>query len=291
MAQAHGERAHSKFSASGAERWFNCPGSVAASEGIEDKASSYALEGTLAHEVLEVYLNSLISGDPGPLPLGTNLEMRNLAYQSAQFIFNMHKSRPGSELLVENKTYLDFIHPEMFGTYDSSIVDYFATLDVFDFKYGQGHSVSPVENLQMIFYGLGLGYKHKFNFKSVRLWIDQPRVRGYDGPLFWELPIRKLMSYQKVFEEAVERVIKSPYTFVEGDWCHWCKGKKKCPLKNEKRILQAQTIFNTEPLEVNRGEEKDQKESNEKEVLKSEADWRKEKSRSQKSKRKIKDFF
>ena len=51
--QKHKQRAHSKFSASGAERWFACPGSVELSEGVPDKETEWSKEGTLAHEVLE----------------------------------------------------------------------------------------------------------------------------------------------------------------------------------------------------------------------------------------------
>ena len=40
---------HAKLSPSSAVRWMTCPGSVALSEGIEDKSSSNADEGSMMH--------------------------------------------------------------------------------------------------------------------------------------------------------------------------------------------------------------------------------------------------
>ena len=48
--------AHSKLSASGAERWMRCPGSIAMSEGLPDTSSVAADEGTAAHFIASVCL-------------------------------------------------------------------------------------------------------------------------------------------------------------------------------------------------------------------------------------------
>ena len=41
--------AHAKLGPSAAERWFNCPGSIRASEGMPNNSSVFAAEGTAAH--------------------------------------------------------------------------------------------------------------------------------------------------------------------------------------------------------------------------------------------------
>lgn len=240
----HTTRAHSKFSASGAERWMNCPGSVALSEGLPDKSSPWAKEGTEAHEVLE----KVLSGNWQPSDAhGVPKEMIDHAFRAAYFINSLAKELPSAELLVETRVYLDFIHPEMFGTFDSAVVDHFGTLHVFDYKYGAGHFVTPgtleKPNLQMAFYGIGLAARYEFNFKTVRLWIIQPRVKGFEGPLYLDLPTRVIMNMVRLFKVAVERVEKNPNEYIEGGWCHWCKAKNICPLKQEKKLEKARQAF------------------------------------------------
>lgn len=236
------ERAHSKFSASGAERWFKCPGSVELSEGLPDKTSIYAEEGTRAHEVLEDILEAMLKGRTTYMITDTE-EMARRACDAARFMVGIYKSLPESMIQVETRIYLDFIHPEMFGTFDGAVIDYFGTLHVFDYKYGAGYAVSAKENLQMIFYAIGVAHLHHWNFKKVRMWIIQPRISGYDGPTFWEIGIFELKAYVGKFTEAVSRVEKRPDLYIEGQHCHWCKAKSICPMKTEKKLNKARQAF------------------------------------------------
>lgn len=247
----HETRKHSKFSASGADRWFKCPGSVQLSEGLPDKSSPWAEEGTRAHEVLEAYMRVTLSGNDGAaveeyraLVRQVPREMAAHAEKAGDFIFGIAAKHPGSEVLVESRVELAFVHPEAFGTFDGAVVDHFGTLHVFDFKYGAGHAVSVRENLQMIFYGLGLAFRYDWNFKRVRLWIIQPRIKGYDGPTWWELTMEELRrKFLPLFLQAVRRVETFPELFAEGRHCHWCKAKSKCPLKLQAKLDSAVEIF------------------------------------------------
>ena len=47
---------HAVISPSAADRWIHCPGSVALTKDLEDKGSTYAAEGTLAHSICELKL-------------------------------------------------------------------------------------------------------------------------------------------------------------------------------------------------------------------------------------------
>ena len=245
----HSVRAHSKFSASGSERWISCPGSVELSEGLPDKSSPWAKEGTDGHEALEAYTLIELSGNDGavlqeqsPRLSGKPREMLQYAAEASTFLTRLYRNNPHSDILVETRIHLDFIHPDMFGTFDACIADHFGTLHIFDYKYGI-HAVSPVENLQLIFYGLGMAHQFKWNFKRVRLWIIQPRVRGYDGPTYWDIPISELKRYVDFFRTAVRRVEEEPDTFVEGNWCHFCKAKSICPLKAETKLEEAKQLW------------------------------------------------
>lgn len=255
--KVHAERKHSKFSASASERWFNCQGSVALSEGLPDKDSKWSLEGTRAHEVLEEIF--LAAKSVGATQIGhasfdrsVPREMIDHGLNAANFILGLHANTPQSELLIETRIHLPFIHPEMFGTFDSGIVDYFGTLHVFDYKYGAGHAVSPgtvsKPNLQMVFYGIGLAHQYQWNFKRVRLWIVQPRIRGYDGPQFLDMSIAELKGNVEQFERAVERVEKNPKKYAEGNWCHFCKAKSVCPLKQGARLERSKSAFKASPI-------------------------------------------
>jgi hypothetical protein len=257
VSPSHAERKHSKFSASGAERWFNCPGSVELSEGMPDRTTVYSEEGTLAHELLELILVEAfrvgffpehVLGDGKCRPI----EMQQHCFRAAEKIWNLWRSTPGAEGLAEVRVSLDFIHPEAFGTFDAAVVDHFGTLHVFDYKYGAGHAVSAVENLQMLFYAIGLAHRYDWNFKCVRMWIIQPRIAGYDGPTFWEVSIEELSKkWVAQFSWSISRVQENPDKFEEGEWCHWCKAKSKCPLKLKRRFDEAKMIFG--PVIENRG--------------------------------------
>jgi hypothetical protein len=250
----HQERKHSKFSASGAERWINCPGSVELCEGVPDVETEWSKEGTLAHELLEEIL--IVGRDLKVRKIGHintekkySPEMKRITLQAANFILEKNwQLRPHAELLIERRVFLDFIHPEAFGTLDASIVDLFGTLHVLDYKYGSGHSVSVKENLQMIFYALAVAHEYQWCFSKVCIWIVQPRIRGYNGPVFWEISIAELKKYVALFEQAIERVIKSPTKYAEGSWCHWCKAKSKCPLKQDAKAKNAKKLFTRSPV-------------------------------------------
>ncbi len=251
-ASDHAERAHSKFSASGASRWFACPGSVGLSEGLPDKSSDKAKEGTLAHEVVEKILLEQIKNDALTKCYAySNVSRGMLAHAqgAADFMFGLHKKTPDSEIMVETRVYLDFLHPEAFGTFDGAVVEHFGTLHVFDFKYGT-YPVSPKENLQMLFYAIGLAHRYQWNFERVRMWIIQPRVDNYEGPVFWEISIRELRAWVIEFQGAIDRVLKFPKMYVEGQYCYFCKAKSICPLKQEKKFDKANTIFGKVPLAI-----------------------------------------
>lgn len=251
MTVPHPERKHSKFSASGSERWLNCPGSVTLSEGIPSKDSVWSREGTVAHEVLEQRLRERIQN--GRIHLAAvekeaTREMVGHVEHAASFILGLKQKLPYADILVETRIALPFIHPEMFGTFDAAIVDHFGVLHVIDFKYGAGHAVNPVKCLQMIVYGMGLAARYDWNFRQARLWIIQPRIKGYDGPTFWDISIPDLKRYVDVFREGVRRAETQPTVFKEGSHCHWCPARPICPSKTKAKLGRAMDLFSSNPL-------------------------------------------
>lgn len=244
-ALSHAERAHSKFSASASERWMKCPGSVRLCETVPSRTSKWAEEGTQAHEVLEKMLKAVMVEKTDLFAVeAPNQEMWEHGRKAVAWIRKLFGQHLGADFLLETRVYLDFIHPEMFGTFDSSVIEHFGTLHVIDYKYGAGVPVSPVKNLQMIFYGIGLAARYRWNFKTVRLWIYQPRIKGFEGPLYWDVSIAELKKiWVPLYVEGIKRVEKFPEKYVEGGWCHWCNAKGVCPLKSDKKNQQAALVF------------------------------------------------
>lgn len=247
-------RAHSKFAASASDRWFACPGSVELSEGIPDKGNVYSEEGTHAHKGLELHLKCYLSGNAEPYLTeyqkwhnNAPPEMTMHVLNAYRFILRQASKTPNALLCAEERICLPFLHKDAFGTYDAAIVEDFGTLHVMDFKYGAGVGVQPKENLQLIFYAMGVAAKYDWNFLNVSLWIIQPRHKNYQSPVSWTLPIDELYGYVDVFKKAVDRVLNESKTYVEGSHCHWCKAKSVCPLKTNRKYEKADSFFAAPP--------------------------------------------
>jgi hypothetical protein len=280
----HKLRAHSKFSASGSQRWLNCSASVELEEAAPPSPDSkWSREGTLAHEVLEC----LLKRKPLPDKFDVTSEMIAHCEKAANKIHALHKAFGGT-LLVEKRVYATFIHPEMFGTVDAVIAANDGTLHIIDFKYGAGHIVDPVKNTQLIQYALSVAESYGWNehFFTVKMWILQPRA-GDDWHKSWTITMTELQGkWLYVWEQGVKRVLKGGGQPMPGSHCHWCRAKTTCPAKNETRVQKIANQFLNTPLE--RGI--DGKEETEKSRVE-EKSGDKEKARSQKSKQAFKKSF
>lgn len=181
---------HAMLSASGSERWLACPPSAQLELQFPKKTSSYAEEGTAAHELCKLtarywlseisemeYENQLAEFSKGQY---YNAEMQECASDYGQFISETVKATrkdcPDAIVELEVKG-LDFSEwaPEGFGTGDCIIVAD-DKLEIIDFKYGKGVRVDAVGNLQMRLYALGAIrlYGALYDIKRVKMSIIQP---------------------------------------------------------------------------------------------------------------------
>lgn len=278
---AHNTRAHSKFSASGSERWLNCAASVELEEGMENKTSPWAEEGTEAHEVLETLfkmraLKSFHSRQFADAVDGSDDPMIVNAMKMVDLVYELKETLVEPELLVEVRVYNEEIHSEMFGTVDAALVELFGTLHVLDYKYGQGHVVNPEKNTQMIQYALGLAEKFEWQFSDIVVHICQPRS-GKNWHKEWKISIDELKAWREIWRKGVKRVEKGGNKPFIGNWCHWCKAKTICPAQVERRQDKIGNMFDNNPLtnedeygfkEESSIEEKGRKESGKKETRK-----------------------
>lgn len=236
-AGTHSERAHSRFAASSAERWMQCPYSVAASERARPIPDGpWAAEGTLAHEKLEAMVK-----DPNWAYKTFNDEMTSYVLKARQELSVFQEEAFLHKFMVEEKVYLDFIHEDMYGTLDYGIIEPGAELHILDFKYGKKR-VSPVESLQLIFYALGIAHKYHYDFASVKLTIIQPRCPGKISSS-WETSVKRLKDFEVFFRKGVARVERGGNKPVEGSWCFFCKARLECPAKLAKQKDKSRMMF------------------------------------------------
>lgn len=221
---------HAKLSASGSSRWINCPGSVNAEQGIEDKSSSFANEGSVAHELAE---QALTLGRPVGNWLGNtfeewpdiavNQEMVDAVAVYRDFV----QSIKGQQLIEQQVDFSDWV-PDGFGTSDAIVIND-NTLHVIDLKYGKGVAVSPENNSQGMLYALGAyAFTNElYNITRIDITIVQPRLDHIET---WSVSVPELLKFGSMVSEKAREALTDDAPRVPGEQqCRWCKAKATCP--------------------------------------------------------------
>lgn len=244
------EKAHAKFSASGADRWLNCPGSIAMCDGVpEQPESAYAAEGTKAHECLEEILSKKPRTKAGYVKK-YGLEMYEYALDAAHWIINQ-ATQTGGKVICETKINSSpFTTEGQFGTLDAAIIRDFDRLTVVDYKYGMGIAVDPEYdgdcNPQLAYYALGLSYEYFHNFSEIELVIIQPRAYHESGETIRTavFSMRHMLEWAEKFRAGVKAALDPLAPTKAGRWCKFCPAAFKCPELKDKAIKEAQVVFN-----------------------------------------------
>lgn len=229
---------HAILSPSAAHRWLNCTAAPLLEKDVEDKGSTFAEEGSLAHAYCAKKLKEFLGKDVSE----ENKEIAELneQYHSGEMDeytdtyktivlekFNAARAKTkDAQLLVEVK--LDFSHyvPDAFGTSDAVIIAD-GCMEVIDFKYGKGVKVSAVENPQMMIYALGAWdlFNFEYNITKVKMTIVQPRL---DNLSEFEISVGDLINWAVDVLEPKAKEAYAGGTQKPGDWCQFCKVKAKC---------------------------------------------------------------
>lgn len=230
---------HAKLSASGAQRWMSCPGSVKAEENIPHQTNKYADEGTLAHELAAEYLYYLKNNGHGSIDVLKSYDddMVKAADDYYAYVKNLEilvRSRSNEYLetciFIEEKVNYSNIVPDGFGTADCIISGAYE-LHIIDFKYG----VNPIYargNMQLMLYAIGALNSIPFiGIETITLHIVQPRANNFST---WELTINELYSYYKYINyKALEALKDDAPRIPSKEACMWCKARFTCyALKN-----------------------------------------------------------
>jgi len=257
----HKERAHAKLSASGASRWATCPGSVQMEDGIPDKESVYAQEGTLAHEMSELKLKHYL--DPkgfGKRKLNAAIKKlkENELYQAemesytdtyVDFIKEKALSFP-SNPYIEIEKRVDFSRwvDGGFGTCDCVLI-HGSTLSIIDLKYGKGVPVSSEQNEQLILYALGAydAFNLIYNLDKIELNIVQPRINNFST---WEISLTELLLWGDYFKVQAEKALGGKGELVpSAKACKFCKARDICTARAENN-LSLESEIKLKPNEI-----------------------------------------
>ncbi len=257
----HKERAHAKLSASGASRWATCPGSVQMEDGIPDKESIYAQEGTLAHEMSELKLKHYL--DPkGFVKRKLNaaikklkenelyqVEMESYTDTYVDFIKEKALSFP-SNPYIEIEKRVDFSRwvDGGFGTCDCILI-HGSTLSIIDLKYGKGVPVSSEQNEQLILYALGAydAFNLIYNLDKIELNIVQPRINNFST---WEISLTELLLWGDYFKVQAEKALGGNGELVpSAKACKFCKARGICTARAENN-LSLESEIKLKPNEI-----------------------------------------
>ena len=229
--------AHSTVAPSSADRWVNCPGSVAMAAQYPEEETEQSREGTAAHWIGSEELE----GRPvtvAQAPNGVILtdEMRESAQVWVDHVREVMAKAPGGEppfLRVELRTAIARIHEECFGTPDTWLyLPHNRHLHVWDFKHGHD-PVDAVENMQLMLYVCGildqLGDVDDQR-TTVSLHIVQPRAYRGGGPVqTWTTTAAMMRAHWNHAREAAHVALSPNAHTKAGAWCRHCPARHACP--------------------------------------------------------------
>ena len=243
---------NAKLSPSAAERWMTCPGSVVLSEGMPNRGSAYAEEGTQAHDLAERILKS----HRGDTIAHNNREMWDHVQVYATYVQDLYAE--GDILAVEKQIK---VTDQVWGTADALVWNEAkAELHVVDLKYGAGVAVEVSNNLQLKIYALAALLTMKLPAKTVVATIVQPRLPHPDGLIrSKEYAAVDLLDFHADLMDAVKRVdgaweFKSATPVEPRLWeaeyltpsekgCRWCLAAPTCPKLKAQSTALAKKVF------------------------------------------------
>lgn len=233
----HAQRSHARLSASRAERFMLCPGSVKLESRMPWEPPGEAAQiGTAIHELSE----AMLRGDalnPADYPD----EHWNMANEYAEFVNGLCVQPKRKLIEVNLDEGLKSLHPALGGTADAVLTEK-RTLHVVDLKTGR-IPVSAHNNKQMLTYALGA--MRQFGAPAdieVAMHIFQPRT----GHNVWVTDGLTVIAHGHELKVAAEAALSDDAPINPGgSQCQWCRAKPICPALRERVQDAARTEFNT----------------------------------------------
>lgn len=258
QAPDHSSRAHAVLGASGSSRWINCTPSAQLEQQVPGNTTSvYAEEGTLAHEISELYISNEVLGTLSDSQLNEEMDRmmshelfsnemldeipKYTDYVRAQALEARCNDKCAVVEIEQRLDLTDFV-PESFGTADCVVISN-DTLEVIDLKYGKGVPVYADHNTQLMLYGLGAYSKYSilFDIKTVKLTICQPRLNNISS---WSISVDDLLAWaNNVLVPAAKAAYNGEGQQKAGPWCRFCRVRMKCRAQAEEQLSIAKHEF------------------------------------------------
>ena len=232
---------HARLSASAAERWLHCYGSVNAIEALPPAPPSpAAAEGTLAHDIAATWMITRIS------PVYRGIFGKTYTVDGHAFVFDevmldgVQFYVDTCEKLALEKRWVELDLTPALSEWDS---DFGGTADfvtyspikkllrVVDFKYGQGMFVSADDNKQLKVYALGALLAINQPTDTVEVYIVQPRFEGAEPVRRESFPAHDLLEFAGDIAHAAKATRLPDAPFIPGPWCNktFCPNARQCP--------------------------------------------------------------
>lgn len=255
----HSQRAHARFSASTAHRWFACPGSVALCESLPPAPESeYAREGTRAHELLEMYLRRWTEGHDDFAESSTwqeaPKEMREAVTECVDYVVDLMDEHEDAQLYLEKQFQIPSVAApgDVWGTSDIVIyVPSWQLVYVIDYKHGAGKIVDvgtrENPNKQLMFYAYGVVSSFPdWDVTEVVLSIVQPRVNHADNCCYKELcvPVADVEIFYVQIEAEITECLHPQAQLVPGEeQCQFCSAAVSCPAREKMALAVIGSTF------------------------------------------------
>lgn len=238
------------------------------SEGIDEKSSRYADEGTAAHTLAQHCFDKCFDADRfigqyididkpisdcfsskagGDHVFLIDDEMAEGVQEYLDFVRELANQ---NDVEVKTESYVNLRWIGIAGL-DGGTADFSCyntetkTLDVVDFKYGRGVAVEPQDNKQLLCYALGVARRYSNQgLAQVRLTVVQPRCPHPKGSIrTWEVDVLDLFEFEDEIRERALATRDPEAPLVAGEHCKFCPAAAICEVRREQVLELAQAEF------------------------------------------------
>jgi len=243
---------HALLAPSGAARWLACTPSARLEEGLPDRSSDAADEGTAAHALAEHKLRralKLRSRRPASQYQDDAMEDHTDSYVAfaLELLRQAQEASRDAQCFIEQKVDCSRWVPECSGTADFLLIAD-GTLHLLDLKYGTGVVVAAEANPQLMIYALGAldMFDCLYDIDRVCLTIYQPRRENIST---WETPVMNLRDWgEEYLKPRAQTAYKGEGDLCPGEHCQFCKVKVRCRARADMALEAAKRDFALPPV-------------------------------------------